>query len=55
MEPAREGALVPQELFEHSLQFGYPGGGDVPDFVEVHPYVVVDQHVAHTTDCLPIE
>jgi hypothetical protein len=44
-----------QVLIQCRLEFGYPGGGDVPDLVDIHPDLVVDEDVAHATDRLPIE
>lgn len=57
MSSGRRGARtsVGQELLQHGLEFGYAGGRDVPDFVEIHSDVIVDQDVAHAADRLPIE
>ena len=42
-------------MLQYRLEFGYPGRSDVPDFVEIHPDVIVNQDVAHAADALPIE
>jgi hypothetical protein len=52
---ARGRTFTCQELLEHRLEFGYPGRGDVPDLVEVHSDVIVNQDVPHPADRLPIE
>ncbi len=49
------GAFSRRELLQNCKEFWYPEGGYVSDFVEVHANVIVDQHVAHTADRLPIE
>jgi len=40
-----------QVLIQCRLEFGDPGRGDVPDLVEIHPDVIVDQDVAYAADC----
>ncbi len=48
-------AFSGQKLLQSRLEFGYPGGRNVPDFVKVHSDVIVNQDVAHAADRLPIE
>ena len=44
-----------QVLIQCLPELGYSGGRDVPDFVEINTYVIVDQYIAHAADRLPIE
>ena len=49
------GTFTAQKPLQYRLEFGYPERGHVPDFVEIHPDVIVNQDVAHAADGLPIE
>lgn len=53
----RRGAWVftSQKLLQSRLEFGYPGGGDIPNFVQIHTDIIVDQNVAHAADRLPVQ